>query len=255
MEENDSNVKEPDAIINYQGTYAESRIDLDEDENPKKKSNAVGKIIVAILIVAFAFPILSFLFMYGLISVFIESDAVLFSGLKYVECWIVGFTLLFMFLFFVRKKGVYLVLFIITFGILTVPRLFITVKDYGSFEPITLMKMEIPTVNNVSDPIKTAFSFKYKGNVSHGYKGEIVSILFTEAIGTPTINDYAAYMEKMGYTAKAIQTGDLVVEISKYNKENNVAIIVEISNNYITYMTVKMDQEEFQKYLIINTDR
>ena len=87
------------------------------------------------------------------------------------------------------------------------------------------------------------------------YKGEIVSILFTEAIGTPTINDYAAYMEKMGYTAKAIQTGDLVVEISKYNKENNVAIIVEISNNYITYMTVKMDQEEFQKYLIINTDR
>ena len=255
MDENDSNVKEPDAIINYQGTYAESRIDLDEDGNPKKRSNAVGKIIVAILIVAFGFPIISFLFMYGLVSVVIDSDAVLFSVLKYAECWVVGFTLLFMFLFFVRKKGVYLVFFIITFGILTIPRLFITVKDYGSFEPITLMRMEIPTVNNVSDPIQTAFSFKYKGSVSNGHKGELVTVLFVEPIGTYTINEYAAYMEKLGYTARAVSTGDFTVEISKYNKVDNIAIIVEISNNYITYMTVKMDQEEFNKYVIINTDR
>ena len=255
MEENDSNVKEPDAIINYQGTYAESRIDLDEDGNPKKENNLVAKIIVAILIVAFCFPILSFIFMYGLISVVIENDQVIFAVLKYAECWVVGFTLLFMFLFFVRKKGVYLVFFIITFGILTIPRLFITVKDYGSFEPITLMRMEIPTVNNVSDSMQTAFSFKYKGSVSGGHKGELVTILFVEPIGTSTINEYAAYMEKLGYTARAVQTGDLVVEATKYNKENNVATIVEISNNYITYMTVKMDQEEFDRYVIINTDR
>lgn len=255
MEVHDLDVKEPDAIINYQGTYAENRIEFDENGNVKKKSSFVKNLLIILFLVTFIFPLISFLFMFGLISVFTESDSVLFAVLKYVQLWIVGFTLFFMASFFIRKKGIYLVLFIISFGILVVPRLFITVKDYGTYEPITLMKQEIPTINNTSDPIKTAFSFKYKGHINHGYKGELVSVLFTNGIDNWTINDYAAFMEDMGYKAEAIRADEFTVEITKYHKENNVAEIIEVSANYITYMTVKMNQEEFQNFVIINSDR